>query len=86
MQFLPTPVHTLYQLWNTLTACQNPDAIEINLTFALAGSKEREERRKKGLCFKCRKHGYISWECSVPILQAWSNSVPYPACSTSSLT
>jgi hypothetical protein len=73
MRFLP--VSTPYRPRTTPTSRHDPDAIEIDSSYAPAGSKERENQKKKGLCFKCSKHRHISQDYSVPLPAARSNSI-----------
>jgi hypothetical protein len=75
MHFLPVAASALYRPRTTLIGQCDLDAMEIDSSYAPVGSKERENRRKKGLCFKCGKHGHISWDCPVLLLAARSNSI-----------
>jgi hypothetical protein len=78
MRFLPVAASAPYRPRTTPTSQRDPDAMEIDSSYAPAGSKERENRKKKGLCFKCGKHGHISRDCSVPLPAARSNSIHSP--------
>jgi hypothetical protein len=70
----------------TIPKQQYPVDMEIDLNYAPAGSKEREDRRKKGLCFKCAQHGHISRDCSVPLPQTRASYYPNGSRSASPLT
>lgn len=72
MRFLP--VQTPIRPRTSAVAIKDPDAMEIDSNYAPIGSKEREDRRKKGQCFKCGKHGHISRNCSVPLPQVRASS------------
>jgi hypothetical protein len=76
MRFLP--VSSPYRPRSAPTSRHDPDAMEIDSSYAPVGSKERENRKKKGLCFKCGKHGHISRDCSVPLPAARSSSIHSP--------
>lgn len=76
MQFLPAPVPTPYRTRTAQASRRDPDAMEIDSNYAPAGSKEREDRIKRGLCFKCGKHGHISRDCSIPLPRTRLSSVP----------
>jgi hypothetical protein len=78
MRFLPVAASAPYRPRTTLIGQRDPDAMEIDSSYAPVGSKERENRRKKGLCFKCGKHGHISRDCPVPLPAARSNSIHSP--------
>ena len=76
MRYLPTSASAPYHHRTTTTSRRDPDAMEIDSSYAPAGSKEREDRQRKGLCFKCGKHGHISQDCSVPLPQTRANYEP----------
>jgi hypothetical protein len=78
MRFLPVAASAPYRPQTTLISQRDPDAMEIDSSYTPVGSKERENRKKKGLCFKCSKHGHISQDCSVPLPAARSNSIHSP--------
>jgi hypothetical protein len=75
MCFLPVAASALYRPRTTLTSQRDLDAMEIDSSYAPASSKEKENQKKKGLCFKCSKHRHISQDCSVLLLAARSNSI-----------
>ncbi|KAJ8118481.1 hypothetical protein OPT61_g568 [Boeremia exigua] len=70
MRFLPTYAPIPYRSRTAQTTSRNLDAMEIDSSYAPVGSKEREDCLRKGLCFKCGKHGHISRDCSVPLPSA----------------
>lgn len=78
LRFLPVSASAPYRPRTTPTSRRDPDAMEIDSSYAPAGSEEREIRKRKGLCFKCGKHGHVSRDCSVPLPAARSNSIHSP--------
>jgi hypothetical protein len=75
LRFLPTSTSDLYRPQTTPTSQHDLDAMEIDSSYAPASSKEREICKRKGLCFKCRKHRHISQDYSVLLPAARSNSI-----------
>ena len=78
MRFLPARALTPYRAQTTPITTHDPNAMEVDSSYAPAGTREREDRLRKGLCFKCGKHGHISRNCPVPLPSARSNSVHSP--------
>lgn len=73
LRFLPTSRYPRYQPYTK----RDPNAIEINaFSYALVRSAEREDRCKKGLCYKCSKKGHLSLDYSVPLPYIRSSSLP----------
>ena len=76
LRYLPVARPTVTTPRRPLSPLRHPDAMEIDSSYAPVGSKEREDRKRKGLCFKCGKHGHISRDCSVPLPQARAGNIP----------